>query len=143
MKVKLKINYNGLIDEQNKIINSLFLKNINLSSENINKSDISVNLLRFESSTPSFYFIDADLKVFGNFIKSNGNIELQQIFRSEENKKVNLPETFKRIDKFCGDHIENFKKLSIQNLNFILSNGNSSKLFTKIDNIEENGKRRN
>ena len=113
---QIRINYNGLIDDQNKIINSLFFKNINLSSENINKSDISVNRLRFESSTPSFYFIDADLKVFGNSIKSNGNIELQQIFRSEENKKVNLSETFKRIDKFFGDHIENFKKLSIQNL---------------------------
>ena len=134
------INYNGLIDDQNKIINSLFLKNINLYSENINKSDISVNLLRFESSTPSFYFIDADLKVFGNSIKSNGNIELQQIFGSEENKKVNLSETFKRIDEFCGDHIENFKKLSIQNFNFILSNGNFSKLFTKINNIEGNRK---
>ena len=78
--------------------------------------------------------------MFGNSIKSNGNIELQQIFRSEENKKVNLSETFKRIDEFFGDYIENFKKLSIQNFNFILSNGNSSKLFTKIDNIEENGK---
>ena len=135
----IRINYEGLIDDQKKIIDSFFFKNLNYSSENINNRDISVNRLRFESSIPNSYFIVAVLEVFGKSISSIGNIEKQQIFRSK-NKKVNLSEAFKSIDKFFGEHIKNFKKLSIQNFNFILSNGNSSKLFTIIRNIRENDK---